>query len=116
MAGRIDSSLESGRHGPGSAPAELSPHRSAEFAALMFEALDSAFAALGHPDPVDHLRRLADARRAARPANAPTAGREELAADFATDILLTAAHYAALLDTWQNRSSDAAAADDDIAA
>ena len=107
MVGRIDSSLESSRH-PRTLPADLHPHRSPEFAALMFEALDTAFAALGHPDPIDHLRRQAEARRAARPANAPTAGREELSVDFATDILLTAAHYAALLESMKRPAADPA--------
>lgn len=96
------------------------PHRSPEFARLMFDALDNAFGALGHPEPIDHLRRQAAARRAAMPASDdPAAQMAELSYDFATDILMTASHYAALLEAVRRQARPEAAggmAGDGIAA
>lgn len=109
MVGRTGtSSTHGGKYRAGTASFSGDrPHRSPDFAALMFDALDNAFGALGHPDPIDHLRRLAAARRSELSCGRDeAAGMAELSYDFATDILVTASHYAALLESLRRQQAE----------
>lgn len=74
--------------------------RTERFAELMFDALDQAFCALGHADPIGQLRYVAELRREGSDptANSLEDQRIDLVAGFAAEILSAAARYAALLE------------------